>query len=290
MNKNILIVILALISARLNAQDAVPSDLEEVNVYESLKKSGDVPADTKAAGSDVKMSTLEEQDDLQSLKEDIGDVVFEKDKKKDAKKENGKENAKEAGPLNAQSPAGQNVENKPDEKAEIIADKSVNFDTGNEEKKLLELSKYVDKKITPKEWDDIAVKAKLEKYEVQKGDYLWKIAKQLFGSGFYYSKIWSLNPQITNPHEIEPGTILSFDTGTADTMPNVQVGEFDEDEYIPTKGGSAYTGVSEKDRPSWLQERKKLIDQGVYFQFASEETYEDLERLEKQSKNTEYEK
>lgn len=267
-------------SARLSAQDAVPSDLEEVNVYESLKKSGDVPAD-KSQGSEVKMSTLEEQDDLQSLKEDIGDVVFDKDQNKT--------NANK-GPLNVQSPKGQNVESKGDEKAEIIADKSLTFDAGNEEKNLLEVAKLIGKKITPKEWDDISVKAKLEKYEVQKGEYLWKISQKLFGSGFYYSKIWALNPQITNPHEIEPGTILSFDTGTADALPNVQVGEFTEDEFIPSKGGGAYTSVSEKDRPGWLQERKKLIDQGVYFQFASEETYEDLERLEKQQKNTEYEK
>lgn len=292
MNKQLLIVILAcLLTTRLHAQDSVSSDLEEVNVYESLKKSGDVPAD-KANGSEVKMSTLEEQDDLQSLKEDIGEVVFDKDKEK-AKDANSDANSKEEkkGPLNAQSPAGQNVETKGDEKAEIIADKSMTFDAGNEEKNLLEIAKLIGKKITPKEWDDISVKAKLEKYEVQSGDYLWKIAQKLFGSGFYYSKIWALNPQITNPHEIEPGTILSFDTGTADTLPNVQVGEFVDDEYIPSKGGGgAYTSVAEKDRPSWLQERKKLIDQGVYFQFASEETYEDLERLEKQQKNTEYEK
>lgn len=294
MNKQLLIVILAcLLTSRLSAQDSVSSDLEEVNVYESLKKSGDVPAD-KNNGSEVKMSTLEEQDDLQSLKEDIGDVVFDKDKDKEKEKGKGKgKDSKESvkGPLNAESPAGQTVETKGDEKAEIIADKSMNFDAGNEEKNLLEIAKLLGKKITPKEWDDISVKAKLEKYEVQSGDYLWKIAQKLFGSGFYYSKIWALNPQITNPHEIEPGTILSFDTGTADTMPNVQVGEFVDDEYIPSKGGGgAYTSVPEKDRPSWLQERKKLIDQGVYFQFASEETYEDLERLEKQQKNTEYEK
>lgn len=279
MNKKLLIVILAcLMSTRLSAQDAVSSDLEEVNVYESLKKSGDVPAD-RSQGSEVKMSTLEEQDDLQSLKEDIGEVVFDKDQDKTKK-----------GPLNVQSPKGQTVEPKADEKAEIIADKSLSFDAGNEEKNLLEVAKLIGKKITSKEWDDISVKAKLEKYEVQKGEYLWKISQKLFGSGFYYSKIWALNPQITNPHEIEPGTILSFDTGTADSLPNVQVGEFTEDEFIPSKGGGAYTSVSEKDRPGWLQERKKLIDQGVYFQFASEETYEDLEKLEKQQKNTEYEK
>ena len=292
-------------------QDAVSADLEEVNVYESLKKSGDAPS----KGSDVKMSTLEEQDDLQSLKEDIGDVVFEKDKKVEVKKEEvkkaevkkedkivekkaekvaGKQVEKQveakAGPLNVENPKGQTVEENPSDTTEIIADKSINFDVGNEEKKLLELSNYVDKKITGKEWDDIAVKAKLEKYEVQKGDYLWSISKKLFGSGFYYSKIWALNPQISNPHEIEPGTILAFDTGDADTLPNVQVGEFSDDEVITNKSGSSYTSSDDKNRPDWIKERKQLIDQGVYFQFASEETYEDLERLEKMQKNNEYEK
>ncbi len=328
MNKRLLIAILAtLMTARLGAQDSVSSDLEEVNIYESLKKSSDIEDNSKAeiskeetpkeevieatkkeitkkeatknasadrtGGSEVKMSTLEEQDDLQSLKEDIGEVVFEKSKEKGSEKEETQKVEVKGGTLNAQTPTDSTVKKEEglgDEKAEIIADKSLNFDTGNEEKKLLNIAKLIGKKITPKEWDDIAVKAKLEKYEVQKGDYLWKIAQKLFGSGFYYSKIWALNPQITNPHEIEPGTILSFDTGTADALPNIQVGEFMEDEYIPSKGGGAYTGLSEKDRPAWLQERKKLIDQGVYFQFASEETYEDLERLEKAQRNSEYEK
>jgi LysM repeat protein len=275
---------------KTRAQDSVSSDLEEVNVYESLKKSGDAPA-----GNDVKMSTLEEQDDLQSLKDDIGEVVFDKDKDKnkkvEAKAETKSETETKKGPLNVQNPKGQTAETKGDEKAEIIADKNVGFDVGNEEKKLLELSKFVNKKISSKEWDDIAVKAKLEKYEVQKGDYLWKISQKLFGSGFYYSKIWALNPQISNPHEIEPGTVLSFDTGDADTLPNVQVGDFADDEITgPTKEGGTYTSGDDKNRPSWIKERKKLIDQGVYFQFASEETYEDLERLEKAQKNTEYEK
>ncbi|MDD4973459.1 MAG: LysM peptidoglycan-binding domain-containing protein [Bacteriovorax sp.] len=290
------------------AQDSVSSDLEEVNVYESLKKSGDAPANS---APDVKMSTLEEQDDLQSLKEDIGDVVFEKDKKttadkknevetgaetaqvpaEDTKKEETKKEESKKGTLSVVSPTkGQTTEAAATDKTEIIPDKDAGFDVGSEEKKLLELSKYVQKKITGKEWDDIAVKAKLEKYEVQRGDYLWKISKKLFGSGFYYSKIWALNPQIANPHEIEPGTILAFDTGDADTLPNVQVGEFTDDEMGTSKPGTRYAGPSESERPGWIKERKKLLDQGVYFQFASEETYDDLERLEKAQKNVEYEK
>ncbi|MBP9682186.1 MAG: LysM peptidoglycan-binding domain-containing protein [Bacteriovorax sp.] len=285
MNKYFFVVILAsLILSRSRAEDSVAPDLEEVNVFESLKKTGDAPANS----ADVKMSNLEEQDDLQSLKEDIGDVVFDKEKDKETKKES---NELVKGPLNVENPKVNNFESSTEEKAEIVADQTANFDIGNEEKKLLDLSKFVDKKITGKEWDDIAIKAKLEKYEVQRGDYLWKISKKLFGSGFYYSKVWALNPQISNPHEIEPGTVLAFDTGDSETLPNVQVGEFSDEEVIPSKtGGSSYAGNGGENQSSWIKERKKLIDQGVYFQFASEETYDDLERLEKMHKNLEYEK
>lgn len=244
--------------------------------------------------SEVQMSTLEEQDDLLSLKEDIGEVVFEKEEKKtpemiEAQKmveEKSRATEITPGTLKVVSPK---IDDKNDvlvnQKTEIIADQNFNFDVGDEEKDLLSLSKFVQSKISSKEWDDLAIKAKLEKYEVQKGDYLWKISKQLFGSGFYYSKIWSLNPQITNPHEIEPGTVLAFDTGDADSFPQVQVGMFSETgpEEVSVAAGSS-TGSS------WINERKKLIDQGIYFQFASEETYEDLDRLEKLQKNKEYEK
>ena len=276
--KTLTFLILTALAAKMTvAQDGVSPDLEEVNVYESLKQTNDAPAD-------VQMSTLEEQDDLQSLKEDIGDVVFEKDNEKPKSKQTGTLNLKDPAPTSTADSSAK------DEKAEIIADDSMNFDVGGEEKKLLELSKYVQAKITPKEWDDLSIKAKQDKYEVQKGDYLWKISKNLFGSGFYYSKIWSLNPQITNPHEIEPGTLLAFDTGDADTMPQVQVGAFSDDDVASTRPGSSYTSSDDRNRPSWIEERKRLIDQGVYFQFASEETYEDLERLEKMQRNNEHEK
>ena len=176
-------------------------------------------------------------------------------------------------------------------KAPPKTETEASFDVVGEEKKLLDESKLLQQKISAKEWDDISTKAKTEKYEVQKGDTLWKISQELFGSGYYYSKIWALNPQISNPHEIEPGTVLAFDTGDTESMPTVQVGSFDEEEQTAaqiqleaaaSKGGSMTS--------NWLNERKRLIDQGVYFQYASEETYEDLERLERASKNSEYEK
>jgi hypothetical protein len=317
-NKYLFLILLASIAGgKVHAQAADPSldaPLEEVNVYDSLNSASEDK--TPAATSGDQMSSLEEQDDLLSLKDDIGTMVFKESPKTEgspkadddkvatdvvpttikgsAPVDTAKKDEK-SGTLNIVNPKSQETPmadsgNSKNEKPDIIADESVNFDTGTEEKKLLELSKYVQNKITPKEWDDLAIKAKLDKYEVQKGDYLWKISKNLFGSGFYYSKIWSLNPQITNPHEIEPGTILAFDTGDADSFPKVQVGEFSDDDIDSARAGGTYTSSDDKNRPAWIKERKKLIDQGVYFQFASEETYEDLERLEKIQKNQEFEK
>lgn len=286
---------------QLQAQvDGEPSlDLEEVNVFESIKQ-GDLDTGKELPS----LSTLEEKDDLESLKDDIGDNLFKEETKETTKeaiatdkkiiekeKEEKQMATKQDGSLNLSEEKKVVIDTKKNENAEIVPDDSLNFDTGNEEKDLLKLSKFVQGKITPKEWGDLNAKSKLEKYEVQKGDYLWKISKKLFGTGFYYSKIWSLNPQITNPHEIEPGTNLIFDLGTTDNIPNVQVGQFQEDEPIITgRKGMNYSTDSEREKPKWLDERKKLIDQGIYFQFASEETYADLERLEKTQRNNEYEK
>ncbi len=271
--------------------ESIANDLEEINVLESVKQS---EIDT---GNDLpELSSLEEKDDLETLKEDIGDNLFKNNEKKlEDKQANNidKEDTplKNTGTLNLKEENKVIAGQKGEEKAEIVPDDTLNFDTGNEEKDLLKLSKFVQGKISPKEWEDLNSKSKLEKYEVQKGDYLWKISKKLFGTGFYYSKIWSLNPQITNPHEIEPGTNLVFDLGSTDNVPNVQVGQFQDDEPVrSTKKGMNYSSNSEFEKPSWLDERKKLIDQGVYFQFASEETYSDLERLEKNQRNNEHEK
>ena len=159
------------------------------------------------------------------------------------------------------------------------------FDTGKEEKKLLEISKLLMEKIPQKDWMEISSSSKSEKYVVQKGDWLWNISKKIFGTGFYYSKIWSLNPHITNPHEIEPGMILVFNTGDEDTPPQVQVKKFSDDDSIKDDPEPQITHTHE-----WHKRRKELIDQGIFFQYASEVTYDDLEKLTQQQQLMEYKK
>lgn len=289
MNKiSLLIIICTLLSTKIQAQDDVLSDLEEVNTYESLKKSEKLPdvsnaekaspdkavtekekpeiksaPSKKTEGEDVKMSALEEQDDLQTLKEDIGETVFKNSDQE--KKVATKENKNKGEPTN---------------EAEIE----------DEAKILVNMTKKVKGRLNTKDWSEIVSNSKIEKYSVKEGDTLSSISKTIFGTEDYAAKIWSLNPQITNPNNLEAGMVLAFDTGDPNVLPNVKLGEFSDDEVASNKKGSTYRGSLEAYLPPWIKERKKLIEQGVYFQFASEETYEDLERLEHMQKNNEWEK
>ena len=180
-----------------------------------------------------------------------------------------------------------------------------NFNLSEEEKKLLGLAQYVEKKVSSGEWDEVATKASDDKYIVQTGDWLWKISERLFGTGFYYPKLWSINPHITNPHQIEPGMVLVFTTGSSDELPEVQLGTFEEEGNKGKKGKKAK--VAKKDpeasvrritvnlkkygqdlEPPWMKKRQKLLKEGYYFEYATEETYEDLEEIGKLSLQDDY--
>ena len=45
-------------------------------------------------------------------------------------------------------------------------------------------------------------------YTVIKGDTLWDICEELYGTAWVWPKVWQLNPHITNPHWIYPGNQL----------------------------------------------------------------------------------
>lgn len=45
-------------------------------------------------------------------------------------------------------------------------------------------------------------------YMVEEGDSLWDICDQLFDNPWYWTTLWSFNPQITNPHWIFPGDTI----------------------------------------------------------------------------------
>jgi hypothetical protein len=276
-------------------------------IYEDERKK--TPEDIER----IDLSELEEIDDLESLRSDVGDYTIDgvdvsnDKKKKQAKLPEIDQNQVEI-LVNKDEASKKEVKVVNDEefvdRENSVADrekrsKTKIFDVGSEEKQLLDLSKFVESKIPDKEWNEISTGSQLQKYVVQQGDWLWKISKTLFGSGFYYSKIWSMNPHITNPHEIEPGMILVFDSGDSEKLPEVKLSEFVTDEPSGSFVRRKSKGLSGKNfnyksfgikEPAWIKEREKLIAQGVYFQFASEETYEDLADIEKISLRDDYEK
>lgn len=278
-----------MLSFEINAQDSASSNLEEINISNSLNNAPDTtepkenatetprtdptissPAEVDTSESfnkenpipePVKMTTSE-QDDLESLKEDVGDVVLEK-----------------------KEPKAEEIKIDP-------ATDDANFNiitTADEEQKLKDIASHVKGKMPNADWWELTQKSKIRKYQVQKDENLRSIAKKIFGTESYYSKIWALNPQITNPHIIEPGTILSFDMGSAEEFPDVKLGVFSEEDELSDKLGGSNLNGENNQRPDWIQERKKLVDQGIYFQFASEETYDDLISTVEESKKIEYE-
>ena len=177
------------------------------------------------------------------------------------------------------------------------------FDTGEEEKELLELAKKIGHKISEDEWDEIAQTTSRGSYKIVANDTLWSISKTLFGTGFFYSKIWSLNPYITNPHQIEPGMMLAFSLGSEESSPEIRFGSFSIDserasdispvaEITGGKVGNDWEDIlprmAEGSMPSWFRERKKLIDEGYYVESVSPFTLQDLKNLNSLSLIKEY--
>lgn len=278
--KKFLLLILLVYCSKAFTQETVELDLAEPTDVDTLldaetSGSTQAPATTPATNLEEAASEIKTEapsDDLKSITEDVGTANYDLDLSK----------TKEAA---ASTPTNKEV-TKEESKKPIL------FEVGSEEKKLLELSKFVQTKITSKEWNEIAKQAKTEKYVVQEGDWLWQISKKLFGTGFYYSKIWAMNPYIKNPHEIKPGMVLVFDMGDEDTLPEIKVGEFEGEKSQKVSKGAAsdLEEFGEDVEPKWLKERKQLIEQGLYFQFASDETYDDFGQIGKISLIKEYEK
>ncbi|OFZ27968.1 MAG: hypothetical protein A2381_08210 [Bdellovibrionales bacterium RIFOXYB1_FULL_37_110] len=271
--------------------DIAAADLDELDLLDAgdeavLKEMPAVPGQPDSGG-DLNLSELEEIDDLNSLKSDIGATIVEKkeedkDKKK-VKQASGDQPKKEV--VDQFDAKAKDEEQKKEEDKKLSElkldenDSTVIFDVGEEEKKLIEISKFIEGKIPEKEWNEISGTARNERYVVQKGDWLWKISQKLFGSGFYYSKIWSLNPHITNPHEIEPGMALVFSTGDDETMPEVKLGEYVDVTDQSDENFFDFSYFGDNVEPPWLKERQRLKDQGVFFQYSSDLSYDDLYKL-----------
>jgi len=81
-------------------------------------------------------------------------------------------------------------------------------------------------------WELVTEQSGQQSYKTQKGDTLWDISEMLFGDGFFWPKVWSLNPDITNPHDVNPGAVLNFFPGTMTEAPTLSF-ERSQSEVLP---------------------------------------------------------
>ncbi|MCB9667621.1 MAG: LysM peptidoglycan-binding domain-containing protein [Myxococcales bacterium] len=64
-----------------------------------------------------------------------------------------------------------------------------------------------------------------ETHTVIKGDTLWDITGKYVGNPWDWPRIWSYNPEITNPHWIYPGGVLRLKVGTVESVATLLSGE-----------------------------------------------------------------
>lgn len=75
----------------------------------------------------------------------------------------------------------------------------------------------------------LAKDAYVENYRIQNGETLWSLSQILYGDGAYWTRVWSQNRGITNPHLIRPGHTLQFLLGSEDDTPAFRFTEEDEE-------------------------------------------------------------
>lgn len=101
---------------------------------------------------------------------------------------------------------------------------AVNEADSHREKMFNLIYEMYNSKPTPKgSWEKALSGRTSQTYNVMKGDTLWDISKTLFGDGFFWSKIWSLNRFITNPHQIDVGQTIYFYPGAGLEPPSIDV-------------------------------------------------------------------
>lgn len=115
------------------------------------------------------MATLEKPaDELDELKMDIGENQEFKP---------GKDNTDQTAEIKKEDTKPVVATEKKDTTPEV-------FDVGREERELLVIANNIQGQISDNEWNEVATAAKVDSYTVVKNDWLFKISKKVFGSGY----------------------------------------------------------------------------------------------------------
>lgn len=74
-------------------------------------------------------------------------------------------------------------------------------------------------------WSDYINNINKRSYTVSPGDTLWGLSKVFFGEGAYWSKIWSYNQNLTNPHLVKVGENIHFFSGSLEEPPSLSINQ-----------------------------------------------------------------
>ena len=80
-------------------------------------------------------------------------------------------------------------------------------------------TQFYSHKVSPEEWQGAVSNRPSDTYTIQKNDTLWDISRVVFNDPHFWPKLWSVNPNINNPHLIQPNDILGFMHGTENSPP-----------------------------------------------------------------------
>lgn len=101
-------------------------------------------------------------------------------------------------------------------------------------------------------WKKYAGPALDKLYRIRRKDTLWAISERLFGNPYLWPKVWQLNAQFGNPHEIDPGIEMQFFVGNPNSAPILA--------FKLKEGGTEFLPVIDSiQQLSFLEELESMI-------------------------------
>jgi LysM domain len=107
-------------------------------------------------------------------------------------------------------------------------------------------------------------------YTIRPGDTLWDLSGRFLNNPWYWPKVWSYNPDITNPHWIEPGNLLRFYPGAEEAPSRVEAvagvvepGQPEEPEAAPPRELEDLT-KADMNKPMPVETSDEVLVSGPY--------------------------
>ncbi len=128
----------------------------------------------------------------------------------------------------------------------VFADVALAQQASTYEKKMYNIYKQsYSEEISDERWAGYLTGVGNRTYNVRPGDTLWDLSVVFFGDGLFWSKIWSYNEKLTNPHLLSVGQTIRFFTGSVEEAPGISVGPEGEPIDDASMPGAVTNNVTE---------------------------------------------